>query len=88
MRALMSPLKSAELFDPAKYPTRNIAQFTKWNGATPTEAAGHFDACMGHEALTLMIDSSSAANPMTKKEVCGADATPTSTEPTSASIRR
>jgi len=69
--------KSAELFDAAKYPTAKYSgKFTKWNGATPTEAQGTLTMHGVTKPVTLMIDSFQCKpNPMTKKEVCGADAT-------------
>jgi polyisoprenoid-binding protein YceI len=69
--------KSAELFDVAKYPTATyVGKFTKWNGDKPTEAEGTFTLHGVSKPLTLKIDSFLCKpNPMTKKEVCGADAT-------------
>jgi polyisoprenoid-binding protein YceI len=69
--------KSAELFDVAKYPTATyVGKFTKWNGDKPTEAEGTFTLHGVSKPLTLKIDSFRCMqNPMTKKEVCGADAT-------------
>jgi polyisoprenoid-binding protein YceI len=71
--------KSAELFDAGKYPTaKYTGKFTKWNGATPTEAQGNLTLHGVTKPVTLMIDSFLCKpNPMTKKEVCGADATAT-----------
>jgi polyisoprenoid-binding protein YceI len=68
--------KSAEIFDTAKYPTATyVGKFTKWNGDKPTEAAGTFTLHGVSKPLTLKIDSFLCKpNPMTKKEVCGADA--------------
>jgi polyisoprenoid-binding protein YceI len=68
--------KSAELFDAAKYPTATyVGKFTKWNGDKPTEAEGTFTLHGVSKPLTLKIDSFRCMqNPMTKKEVCGADA--------------
>lgn len=68
--------KSAELFDVAKYPTATyVGKFTKWNGDKPTEAEGTFTLHGVSKPLTLKIDSFLCKpNPMTKKEVCGADA--------------
>lgn len=69
--------KSAEIFDVAKYPTATyVGKFTKWNGDKPTEAEGTFTLHGVSKPLTLKIDSFMCKpNPMTKKEVCGADAT-------------
>ncbi|GAC1305594.1 MAG: YceI family protein [Steroidobacteraceae bacterium] len=69
--------KSAELFDVAKYPTATyVGKFSKFNGASPTEAEGTFTLHGVSKPLTLMINSFMCKpNPMSKKEVCGADAT-------------
>jgi polyisoprenoid-binding protein YceI len=68
--------KSPELFDVAKYPTATFSgQFTQFNGATPTEAQGTLTLHGMTKPLTLKINSFMCKpNPMTKKEVCGADA--------------
>ena len=68
--------KSAELFDVAKFPTATFSgQFTQFNGATPTEAQGTLTLHGVTKPLTLKINSFLCKpNPMTKKEVCGADA--------------
>jgi polyisoprenoid-binding protein YceI len=62
--------ESAEIFDAAKYPTATYSgKFTKFNGDSPTEAQG---------TLTLVINSFLCKpNPMSKKEICGADASAT-----------
>ncbi len=69
--------KSPEIFDTAKYPTATYTgKFTKFNGAAPTEAQGTLTMHGVTKPVTLMIDSFLCKpNPMTKKEVCGADAT-------------
>ncbi|MDP9065220.1 MAG: YceI family protein [Pseudomonadota bacterium] len=69
--------KSAELFDVAKYPTATyVGKFSKFNGASPTEAEGTFTLHGVSKPLTLMINSFMCKpSPMSKKEVCGADAT-------------
>jgi polyisoprenoid-binding protein YceI len=71
--------KSAEIFDAAKFPTATFSgQFTQFNGATPTEAAGTLTLHGVTKPLTLKINSFMCKpNPMTKKEVCGADASAT-----------
>ena len=71
--------KSAEIFDAAKYPTATYTgKFTKWNGTSPTEAQGTLTMHGVTKPVTLMIDSFLCKpNPMSKKEVCGADATAT-----------
>jgi polyisoprenoid-binding protein YceI len=68
--------KSPELFDVAKFPTATFSgQFTQFNGATPTEAQGTLTLHGVTKPLTLKINSFMCKpNPMTKKEVCGADA--------------
>ncbi|HTV95266.1 MAG TPA: YceI family protein [Steroidobacteraceae bacterium] len=69
--------QSAEIFDVAKYPTATyVGKFTKWDGSKPTEAQGTFTLHGVSRPLALKIDSFMCKpNPMTKKEVCGADAT-------------
>src|SRR5215472_6117770 len=68
--------KSKDLFDVASYPTATykgtLAKFV--NGA-PTEVDGQFTLHGVTKPLTLKIDQFLCKpNPMTKKEVCGADA--------------
>jgi polyisoprenoid-binding protein YceI len=71
--------KSPEIFDTAKFPTATYkGKFTQWNGNVPTEAQGTFTLHGVSKPLTLKIDSFLCKpNPMTKKEVCGADASAT-----------
>jgi polyisoprenoid-binding protein YceI len=71
--------KSAEMFDTAKFPTATYSgKFTKFNGATPTEAQGTLTLHGVSKPVTLEIDSFKCMqSPMTKKEVCGANATAT-----------
>jgi polyisoprenoid-binding protein YceI len=68
--------KSPELFDVAKYPTATYTgKFTQFSGDTPTEAQGTLTMHGVTKPLTLTIDSFMCKqNPMSKKEVCGADA--------------
>jgi len=68
--------KSPEIFDAAKYPTAiYTGKFTKFNGATPTEAEGTLTLHGVTRPVILTINSFLCKpNPMTKKEVCGADA--------------
>ena len=68
--------KSAEMFDAAKYPTATFTgKFAKFNGASPTEAEGTLTMHGVTKPVTLVINSFMCKpNPMTKKEVCGADA--------------
>lgn len=68
--------RSPELFDVAKYPTATykgtLANFK--NGA-PTEVRGEFTLHGVTRPLVLKIDQFKCmVNPMSKKEVCGADA--------------
>jgi polyisoprenoid-binding protein YceI len=76
MPKLNEHAKSAEMFDTAKYPTATYSgKFTKFNGATPTEAQGTLTMHGVTKPVTLIIDSFMCKqNPMSKKEVCGADA--------------
>lgn len=71
--------KSPEIFDAAKYPTATYTgKFSKFNGATPTEAQGTLTLHGVTKPVTLTINSFLCKpNPMTKKEVCGADASTT-----------
>ena len=71
--------KGHDLFDVEKYPTAvYTGKFTKFNGATPTEAQGTLTMHGVTKPLTLTIDSFLCKmSPMTKKEVCGADASAT-----------
>ena len=71
--------KSPEMFDVAKYPTATYTgKFTQFNANGPTEAEGTFTLHGVSKPLTLKIDSFQCQqNPMTHKEVCGADATAT-----------
>jgi len=79
MPKLNDHAKSAEIFDAAKYPTATFAgKFTKFNGATPTQIDGTLTMHGVTKPVTLNIDSFLCKqNPMSKKEVCGADATGT-----------
>src|ERR1700761_5799864 len=79
MPKLNEHAKSAEIFDAAKYPTATYSgKFTKFNGATPTEAEGTLTMHGVTKPLTLKINSFLCKqNPMSKKEVCGADASAT-----------
>ena len=79
MPKLNEHAKSAEIFDVAKYPTATFSgKFTKFNGASPTEAEGTFTMHGVSKPLTLTINSFLCKpNPMSKKEVCGADAAAT-----------
>jgi polyisoprenoid-binding protein YceI len=76
MEKLNEHVRSPDIFDVAKYPTATFkGHFTKWNDAGPTEAEGSFTFHGVTRPLTLKIDSFLCKpSPMTKKEVCGADA--------------
>jgi polyisoprenoid-binding protein YceI len=71
--------RSAEIFDVAKYPSATYSgKFTKFSGASPTEAQGTLTLHGVTKPVTLTINSFLCKpNPMTKKEVCGADASGT-----------
>ena len=71
--------KSPEIFDVAKFPTATYkGKLTKWTGAGPPEAEGTFTLHGVTKPLTLKINSwLCKPNPMSKKEVCGADASAT-----------
>ncbi len=58
MPKLNEHAKSAEIFDAAKYPTATYSgKFTKFNGATPTEAQGTLTMHGVTKPVTLTIDS-------------------------------
>jgi polyisoprenoid-binding protein YceI len=71
--------KGPEIFDVAKFPTATFSgKFTKFNGDSPAEAEGTLTMHGVTKPLTLKINSFLCKpNPMTKKEVCGADAAAT-----------
>ncbi len=71
--------QSDEMFDTAKYPTATyIGKFSKFDGEKPTEVKGELTLHGVSKPVTLVINSFLCkANPMTKKEVCGADASAT-----------
>lgn len=68
--------KSADMFDVAKFPTATYkGRFSKWNGDVPTEVDGQLTLHGVTKPVKLTINSFMCkANPMTKKESCGADA--------------
>lgn len=76
MPKLNEHAKSAEIFDVAKYPTATFSgKFTKFNGESPAEAQGTLNMHGVSKPVTLTINSFLCKpNPMSKKEVCGADA--------------
>jgi polyisoprenoid-binding protein YceI len=71
--------KSAEIFDAAKYPTATYkGTLAKFKDGAPTAVDGEFTLHGVTKPLTLTINSFKCmVNPMTKKEVCGADASAT-----------
>jgi polyisoprenoid-binding protein YceI len=70
---------SPDIFDVAKYPTAvYTGKFTKFNGAAPAEAEGTLTLHGVTKPVKLVINSFLCKpNPMSKKEVCGADASAT-----------
>jgi polyisoprenoid-binding protein YceI len=68
--------KSPEIFDVAKFPTATYkGTFTKFKDGVPTEVEGQFTLHGVTKPLTLTINQFKCMiSPMTKKEVCGADA--------------
>lgn len=79
MPKLNEHAKSPDIFDVAKYPTATFkGKFTKFNGSAPTQAEGTFTMHGVTKPLTLNINQFLCKmSPMTKKEVCGADASAT-----------
>lgn len=79
MEKLNEDAKSPDIFDAAKYPTATFSgKFTKFTGTAPTEARGTLTLHGVTKPVTLRILSFMCKpNPMTKKEVCGADASMT-----------
>jgi polyisoprenoid-binding protein YceI len=71
--------KSAEIFDVAKFPTATYkGTLTKFKDGAPTEVSGEFTLHGVTKPLTLTINQFKCMiNPVTKKEVCGADAAAT-----------
>lgn len=71
--------KSAEIFDAAKYPTAVYSgKFTKFSGESPTEAQGTLTLHGVTKPVTLTINAFKCMiSPMSKKQVCGADASAT-----------
>ncbi|MGH8139713.1 MAG: YceI family protein [Steroidobacteraceae bacterium] len=71
--------KSAEMFDVAKFPTATYkGTLAKFKNGAPTEVDGQLTLHGVTKPVTLMIDQFKCMlNPMSKKEVCGADATAT-----------
>jgi polyisoprenoid-binding protein YceI len=67
---------SPDIFDTAKFPTATFkGQFAKFNGDAPTEVTGQLTLHGVTKPVTLKVESFKCiTNPMTKKDVCGADA--------------
>jgi polyisoprenoid-binding protein YceI len=68
--------KSAEMLDVAKYPTATFkGTLVNFKNGVPTQVDGQFTLHGVTHPLTLTINQFRCmTNPMTKKEVCGADA--------------
>ena len=79
MQKLNEHAKSVEIFDVAKYPVATYSgKFSKFNGDVPTEAQGTLTMHGVTKPVTLMINSFKCIiNPMSKKQVCGADVSAT-----------
>src|SRR3979490_2331761 len=79
MPKLNEHAKSAEIFDTSKFPTVTYrGKFTKFTGSAPAEAEGTLTLQGVAKPVTLTINSFLCKpNPMSKKEVCGADASAT-----------
>ncbi|MDB6089897.1 MAG: hypothetical protein JWN85_2681 [Gammaproteobacteria bacterium] len=71
--------KGPDMFDVAKYPTATYkGTLVKFKNGVPTEVDGEFTLHGVTKPLTLTINQFLCKpNPMTKKEVCGADASAT-----------
>jgi len=71
--------KSAEMFDVEKFPTATYkGTLAKFKNGAPTEVQGQFTLHGVTKPLTLTINQFKCMiNPMSKKEVCGADASAT-----------
>jgi polyisoprenoid-binding protein YceI len=71
--------KTPDLFDVAKYPTATYkGKLVNFKNGAPTEVEGEFTLHGVTKPLTLKINQFLCKpNPMTKKEVCGADASAT-----------
>jgi polyisoprenoid-binding protein YceI len=79
MPKLNEHAKSPEIFDVAKFPTATYkGTLAKFKDGAPTEVDGQFTLHGVTKPLTLKINQFKCMlNPMTKKEVCGADASAT-----------
>ncbi|MBS0416773.1 MAG: polyisoprenoid-binding protein [Proteobacteria bacterium] len=79
MPKLAEHVKTAEMLDVAKFPTATYkGTLAKFKDGSPTEVDGKFTLHGVTKPLTLKINSFKCMiNPMSKKEVCGADASGT-----------
>jgi polyisoprenoid-binding protein YceI len=79
MPKLNEHAKSPEIFDVAKFPTATYkGTLAKFKDGAPTEVEGQFTLHGVTKPLTLTINQFKCMiSPMTKKEVCGADASAT-----------
>ena len=68
--------KNADMFDVARYPTATYkGTVSKWNGEAPAEIDGQLTIKDVTRPVKLTVNSFLCKpNPMTRKEVCGADA--------------
>jgi len=75
-KKLNEELQTAAFLDAAKYPTSTYkGKFSKFNGDAPTEVQGELTMHGVTKPVTLKILTFKCMiNPMSKKEVCGADA--------------
>lgn len=69
-------VQGAEVFNAAQFPAATYqGKFSKWKGDVPVEADGQFTLKGVTKPLKLVIHSFRCMpSPLTKKEVCGADA--------------
>jgi polyisoprenoid-binding protein YceI len=76
MPKLNEHAESADMFDVSKYPTATYkGTLVNFKNGTPTQVQGQFTLHGVTHPLTLNINSFKCMmNPMSKKEVCGADA--------------
>ncbi|HET9390455.1 MAG TPA: YceI family protein [Steroidobacteraceae bacterium] len=76
MPKLNEHARSADMFDVAKYPTATYkGKLAKFKDGSPTEVEGELTMHGVTKPVTLTIDEFKCMiNPMSKKEVCGADA--------------
>ena len=77
--AMNDHAKKADMFDVAKFPTATYkGTVSKWNGTAPTEIDGQLTLKGVTKPVKLTVNSFLCkAHPMTRKEVCGADASGT-----------